>query len=133
VRIGKLGLGAGWRRTARGTIGEFDTRELLRMGNDLATATSAAAGWGGGRYEMWQSGDSHALVLRWRWDSPGDAREFDAALPLYLIKGLKAKSAGPSRWKMESGGAAIGVRGDETTLAFAPSPGQAAALTAPRR
>jgi len=28
-----------------------------------------------------------ALVLRWRWDTPNDAREFDSALPPYLVKG----------------------------------------------
>ena len=134
VRIGPLGLGAGWRRAAAGTLGEFDTRELLTLGNDNATAGAAAAGWGGGRYGLWERGAARVVILRWRWDSPRDAREFDAALPLYLLKGLKARSAGPARWRLESGGAAaIGVGGDRTTLAFAPSPAQAAALTAPRR
>ena len=44
-------LGAGWRRVARGTWGEWQTRELL--GGD---ADAAAAGWGGDRYELWQRG-----------------------------------------------------------------------------
>jgi hypothetical protein len=134
VRIGPLGLGAGWKRTSAGAIGEFDTRELLKLGTDPATAATAAAGWGGARYEQWENGAARVLVLRWRWDTPGDAREFDAALPLYLLKGLKASAAGPARWTVrDPGGAAIDVSGGVTTLAFAPSPEQAAALAAQRR
>ncbi len=144
VRIGPLGLGAGWKRVSRGSVGEFDTRELLKLGTDSPTAATAAAGWGGGRYELWTNAAAakgcsdpcrraDALVLRWRWDTPGDAREFDAALPLYLVKGLSARAAGPARWSIGTGGAAVAVRGDSTTLAFAPSPGRAAALVATRK
>jgi hypothetical protein len=141
VKVGALGLGAGWKRASRGTVGELDTKEILKLGNDDATASAAAAGWGGGRYELWTdaaAGKSCAdpcraadvLVLRWRWDTPRDAGEFDRALPLYLLRGLKATGAGPARWKVGDGGAAIAVRGSSTTLAFAPSPGQAARLAA---
>ena len=133
VRIGPLGLGAGWKRSSRGTIGEFDTQELLKLGVTDSDASLAAAGWGGGRYELWQRGSQHALILRWRWDTPADTRQFDAALPLYVVKGLKGKAAGPARWTVATGGAAIDVSGGATTLAFAPSPAQAAALAAPRR
>ena len=144
VRIGPLGLGAGWKRAERGSVGEFDTRALLKLGTDSATAANAAAGWGGGRFELWTNAAAaagcsdpcrraDALVMRWRWDTPNDAREFDAALPLYLVKGLSARAAGPAQWSVGDGGAAIGVRGDSTTLAFAPSPQQAAALAARHR
>ncbi|HWK26249.1 MAG TPA: hypothetical protein VNS09_06795 [Solirubrobacter sp.] len=76
-----VALGAGWRRTASGTFGEWQTRELIGD-------AKAAAGWGGDRYELWQQGtcedspcrDRDVLVMRWRWDSERDAREFDAAL-----------------------------------------------------
>src|SRR4051812_30955470 len=61
LRIGPLGLGGGWSRAARGTIGEFDTRELLRLGSDDATASTAAAGWGAGRYELWHRADARVL------------------------------------------------------------------------
>jgi hypothetical protein len=129
VPLPALRLGAGWKRVARGTIGEFDTRELLRLGVDVASASAAAAGWGGGSYELWNRGSAHVMLVRWRWDTPADAREFDAALPLYLTRGLKGAPAGPLRWKLKSGAAAIGVSPSGTTLAFAPSPEQAAALT----
>lgn len=144
IRIGALGLGPGWRRSSRGTMGELDTRELLRLGGDTVAATSAAAGWGGGRYELWTKPAAakgcsaqpcraaDALVLRWRWDTPADAREFDAALPLYLTKGLHGVRAGAARWRIgtSGGGASVTVRGPSTTLAFGPSPAAAARLSA---
>lgn len=141
VAIGRLGLGPGWQRDSSGSLGEFDTRELMKLGVDDAAAATAAAGWGGGRYEMWTNAAAsrkcadpcragEVLVLRWAWDTPLDAREFDAALPLYLARGLKARGAGTLRWAVGTGGAAAGVRGNSTTLAFAPSPDAAARVAA---
>jgi hypothetical protein len=68
----------GWQRAARGTWGELQTRELLASAG--ANSSAAAAGWGGDRYELWQSGGKNVLVMRWRWDTPGDETEFAAAL-----------------------------------------------------
>ena len=73
-------LGDDWRRAARGTWGEWQTRELL--GGD---ADEAAAGWGGDRYELWQRGacakppcrENDVLAMKWRWDTEKDAREFE--------------------------------------------------------
>ena len=100
--------GAGWRRVTSGTWGEWQTNELL--GGD---ADAAAAGWGGDRYELWQRGrcaappcrDQDVLVMRWRWDTRDDAREFEAAL----------RAAPVAR------GAAVDARGDTVTLVLAPS------------
>ena len=69
VRIRRV-LGAAWERALAGTWGELQTRELL------GGASDAAAGWGGDRYELWRSGDSQALIMRWRWDTPRDEAEF---------------------------------------------------------
>jgi hypothetical protein len=63
-------LGEGWRRSHRGTWGELQTRELVG-------SARAAAGWGGDRYELWQSDGADALIMRWRWDTPRDADEFE--------------------------------------------------------
>jgi hypothetical protein len=63
----------GWHRAAAGTWGELQTRELVH-------STKAAAGWGGDRYELWQSGSQSVLVMRWRWDTPRDESEFVPAL-----------------------------------------------------
>jgi hypothetical protein len=97
------GLHDPWRRTAAGTWGEWQTRELLG-GDDRA-----AAGWGGDRYELWQRGtcssppcrDSDVLVMRWRWDDVRDAREFEAALRV--------------------DGATVRAHGDTVTLVLAPT------------
>jgi hypothetical protein len=139
VRIGGPRLGSGWKRASEGTVGEFDTRELLRLGVDLGTADRAAAGWGGGRYALWRNAGAAAgckapchradvLVLRWRWDTAADAREFDAALPEYVVRGLHGKPAGPAQWRVGDGGAAIAAAGDSATLVLAPSPREAAAV-----
>ena len=36
--------GSGWKRLSGGAVGEFDTRELMRLGVSLADATTAATG-----------------------------------------------------------------------------------------
>ncbi len=109
-------LGEGWRRSAAGTWGEWATGELL--GN-----SGPAEGWGGDRYELWQQpGDDcaapcrqrDALVMRWRWDTPGDAREFETALREWLIR-----QPGPS---------AVASRARDVTLALAPDAGLARRL-----
>ena len=73
LRAGQV-LGAGWERALGGTWGELQTREMLRG------ASQAAAGWGGDRYELWRNGDERALIMRWRWDTPRDAGEFEDRL-----------------------------------------------------
>jgi hypothetical protein len=109
-------LGEGWRRLAAGTWGEWATGELL--GNP-----GPAEGWGGDHYELWQRPGGacptpcrqrDALVMRWRWDTRRDAREFDAALREWL-----AQRPGPS--------AAL-ARGRDVTLALAPDAGLARRL-----
>jgi hypothetical protein len=68
----------GWHRATAGTWGELQTRELLaRAGGN---SREAAAGWGGDRYELWESGGDDVLIMRWRWDTPRDETEFAAAL-----------------------------------------------------
>ena len=107
VRAGK-GPGPGWRRLAAGTWGEWATGELINN-------PQAAEGWGGDRYELWQSGsgdcaapcrDRDALVMRWRWDTRADAERFEEAL---------------REWSNEqTGSRAISSRGREVALALAP-------------
>ena len=123
-------LGDGWKRASAGTLGELDTRELLRLG-DAARAADGAAGWGGGRYELWQrpggAGDCaapcrqrDALVLSWRWDTARDAREFDPVLREYVAKGLKGKPAGDGVWALDGGAVAVSGGRRATTIAWAP-------------
>jgi hypothetical protein len=108
VRPARPRLGPGWRRTAAGTWGEWATRELVGDAR-------AAAGWGGDRYVLYQRPApgcaapcrrADVLVMRWRWDTPRDAREFLVAL---------------RRWSAGRGGAAVVDRAGAVTLALAPT------------
>jgi hypothetical protein len=128
---------AGWKRVAHGTIGEFDTDQLLRLGVSDPVAADAAAGWGGGSYSLWGSSKtcaapcrSHsALVLAWTWDTAADAAQFNRALPSYLVNGLDARRVGAGVWTVGDGGAAaVRVHGLRSALVFAPSAGDAARL-----
>jgi hypothetical protein len=96
-----------WRRVTSGTWGEWQTDQLLGGSAD------AAAGWGGDRYELWQRGtcasapcrDQDVLVMRWRWDTARDRREFEDALRDLPI----------------ARGAAVVARDDTVTLVLAPT------------
>jgi hypothetical protein len=100
-------LGGGWRRAAAGTLGEWQTGELLREAGGTG-APAAAEGWGGDRYELWSGPGGDALVVRWRWDTPADRREFAAKLRAYVDAGAPG------------GVAALARRGGAVTLAVAP-------------
>jgi hypothetical protein len=104
-------LGPGWTRAAAGTWGELQTRELLG-------SNAAAAGWGGDRYELWRSGTGFALVMRWRWDTPRDEREFARRLREWVHDKLGAQAT------------AVVDRGGAVTLAIAPDARIAARLAA---
>jgi hypothetical protein len=125
----RVPLTAPWRRVAKGSVGEFDTAQVLQLGQrDLAE--QAAAGWGGGSYELWRNGPlpdpacaapcrkRDAIVLAWRWDTPKDARQFERALRTYTAK-------------LPAGTASAIVTGDRSTvLALAPTPALAQTLAA---
>lgn len=85
--------GGGWQKDASGTIGEFDTRELIRSSDSPASATRAAAGWGGGAYALWRNEGRSVLTLAWRWDTPRDAAEFVSTLPRYIERSLDGRRA----------------------------------------
>ena len=123
----------GWHRAGRGVIGELTTQQLLELGVDHATARRAAAGWGGDRYELWRRDvpaagcqppcrADLALVADWRMDSRSDATQLADALRGYLDHGLRGSSANQALWSLDGGSAALGVRGADVTLSFAPDP-----------
>jgi hypothetical protein len=68
------------------TEGPVVTRAVLRTELDAETAAGAAEGWGQDRFFVVQSvdRDRHGVVWAHRWDSPGDADEFEAAMTDYL-------------------------------------------------
>jgi hypothetical protein len=119
VRLGPPGHG--WSRAAAGSVGEFDTGELIRSSDSPVRAELAAAGWGGGRYELWRRGGRRALTLGWRWDTPLDAAQFVAALPRYVERTLRGRAAGPGLWRAKRRGWVALAPGEVTRLAIAPS------------
>jgi hypothetical protein len=73
-----------FRLTATETFGELDLQNLLRAVG-VPDAPDVAAGWGGGRIGLYQSGPGTivaALVLR--WDTLEDAVEWRGAVPAYV-------------------------------------------------
>ena len=113
--------GSEWKRASRGTVGEFDTAELIRSSDSAVRASRAGAGWGGGRYVLWRRGEDAAMALRWRWDTPRDAAEFVAALPRYIEQTLDGSRAGPGLWRSpDRGFVAVGA-GAVVRLSMAPS------------
>lgn len=128
-------LGRGWRRLTAGSLGEWDTTQLLlRAGASAPAAQDAATGWRGARYELWRRVSASrgsacaapcrsrdALVVSWTWNTRGDARRFDEALSSYLARGLHARRAGKRSWTLPGGAATVGLGTRATTLAFAPS------------
>ena len=125
-------LRPGWRRLAGGTIGEFDTIQLLRSGAADQRARSAGSGWGGGRYELWRRGPAEAeceddpcrsrevLALAWRWDTAADAGEFAATVPAYLRGGLGASRQANDLWSLDESVVELRRGPRTTTLLFAP-------------
>jgi hypothetical protein len=79
------GLPRGWRALGQDTLGELILRLwLLQGGVASAQATTAAAGWGGDRLELYQSPHGTSLLAVTEWDSLIDADEFAAAAKVAL-------------------------------------------------
>jgi hypothetical protein len=121
----------GWRLADAGDAGELATGQLLELGNDAAAARRAASGWGGDRYELWRRDvapadceadcrSDLALVIRWRWDTPRDQRQFAETARAYVAGGLDGEPAGPDAWSLDDGAAALGSSRRATALVLAP-------------
>jgi hypothetical protein len=131
----------GWRRLQRSSAGEFDVQMLLAL-NDARRPAEAAAGWGGGRFELWRrdvAGRCPAPCvrgdlawLRLRWDTATDQAEAEIALGEAFEKGLGARIEGAGMWASRGGAIALRRRGRETTIVFAPDKRLAAEALAAR-
>jgi hypothetical protein len=102
-------LPAGAEAVEQGDFGEFDTEQLLREANGRERSRRAAAGWGGGAFALWRlPGERWVLVMRWVWDSEGDASEFEAAArrTAQALGGASARSGRTTALAMAPRGAA---------------------------
>lgn len=81
-------LGTGWSVPLQDTFGEFQMGLWLREGGVAqATATAAAAGWGGDRLAVMKGpAGAWAVAMHTVWDTAADASEFEAAATTALGK-----------------------------------------------
>jgi hypothetical protein len=143
--LGRI-LGPGWRRLRTTEIGELDLKLLFDHVGGVKDER-AAAGWGGGRFELWRkSGDGScaapcvsrdAAVISLAWDARTDRAEGEAALRRAFERGLKGKrlAAGAGIGLRSSRGGAIGMLGigKRTTVALAPSAEVVASILRPEQ
>lgn len=131
-------LGPGWRRLDSTAVGEFDLRTILKRLGASPVAEEAAAGWGGGRLDLWRRGPlpapgcrapciaRDAAVMRIAWDSAADRRLFDAEVPRWILRALHGEEVGAAPgvglWRSRGGAVALRGAGRVTTVAFAPDP-----------
>ena len=133
VRSADLGrvLGSGWRRTSSSTVGEIDLRELFKIVGG-APRDGAAAGWGGGRFELWQRAAAGGCaspcvrrdvgVMALAWDTTGDRLRAEKAFADSFPKGLDAHPLGgrsnARRWSSRGGVIAMSGAGLTTAIVF---------------
>ena len=81
-------LGSNWNLVGSDSIGEWGTYQILHNNSkanariDEIFAQSAAAGWGGDRYQVFENSETGqtVLVIQWIMDSDIDANELTTAL-----------------------------------------------------
>jgi hypothetical protein len=131
VAIPDLGLilGSGWQRLNRASVGELDLREIFKIVGG-ARDDGAAAGWGGGRFELWRRGPGAGCpapcigrdvgVLRLAWDTGSDRRVAERALARAFARGLGARRVRAGMWSSRGGAIAMDGRRRRTAVVFAP-------------
>jgi hypothetical protein len=136
-------LGKSWRRVDSTSVGELDVRALYDIVGG-SPAQGAAAGWGGGRFELWRPRSPGAEpcrspcisrdvgILRLAWDSVGDRAEAEERFPRVFERGLDGKRVssrkGLGLWLSRGGAVGMSGRSRETTIVLAPDARLAARL-----
>ena len=121
-----------WRRLRSTSVGEFDLQMLFKL-NRAPRPAQAAAGWGGGRFELWRRAapgcDAPCVRadLAWvglRWDTAAERAQGEAALRSALRRGLRARPAARTArlelWRSRGGAIALAGSGLRTTAVLAP-------------
>jgi hypothetical protein len=123
-------LGAGWQARGETRLGEFGLQNYLRLGlSSDATASAAAAGWGGDAFRLYD-GPAGARLLQGGivWDTRADATEFWSALVSSLrAGGGKLATPSPTRLVWEGGGRRLyaSLDGDAVSLVVSDRPAAA--------
>jgi hypothetical protein len=114
-------LGKDWLLKVDRPLGEFYLLSHLRTHLPGEVARKAAAGWGGDRYHIYAKadGDQIAWVLKLAWDTPDDAKEFEAAYQQFAAK--QFKDAPPQDGCWSDSQTALCITADGGLVAAAPT------------
>jgi hypothetical protein len=135
VAVPNLGavLDGGWQRLGASSVGEFDLREIFKILGG-SPDDDAAAGWGGGRFELWRRGGSDGCpapcvsrdvgLMSLAWDTPADRKAAERAVAKAFRRGLDARPAGHRgglrTWSSRGGSIAMRGRDKRTVIVLAP-------------
>lgn len=133
VRLGLVPLLSGERTLSGGGVaGEEDIRTLIGAGSPQQTLDTAAAGWRGGRFELWRlnGGDCEdpcpaedVAVTGFRFRGPADVPEFANGFFDYALLGRLGTRIGPRAWSFgDQAYAVLGTAHRAAAIAFAPDP-----------
>jgi hypothetical protein len=130
----RLGLGpmlrAQWRLVGGGPAGEQDALAILRQGAPETEAEPGAAGWAGGRFELWRGGGGSGCedcasgkvgVVGFRWRERLDTWQFARAFFAYMVLGRLGERIGPRTWDLGDGFASLSSARRASAIAFAPT------------
>ena len=117
-------LGPTWRRIESDVNGEWGCYLILdEFLNNTSESKQAAAGWGGDRFALYETGKPGEIFVAQltAWDTPQDAREFfDAYAKRTLKRYPEAKenklNSDRIRWESETGGVAMELRGSRVVI-----------------
>jgi hypothetical protein len=123
---------AGATLVQEGVLGEAFIGTLLGDGSD-----AARTGWGGDAFRTWDVRGRTLLAWRSAWDTPADAREFQAALSAVLARrgaagpgrlGFRVRSAPPwtVAWRVERDGGVTLLSSDDAAVIAAAMKARAA-------
>lgn len=117
-------LGPSWRRIDYDVNGEWGCYLVLdEYLNNSSESKQAAAGWGGDRFALYETGQADEVFIAQltAWDTPLDAKEFFDAYVKRTAKryaGAKQIKASDDRveWQTSGGGVAIELRGSRVAI-----------------
>jgi hypothetical protein len=124
-------LGADWRLVGGGPAGEQDALAVLGKGAPDSEAKPGAAGWAGGRFQLWRArgnaGDCEGCatgdvgVVAFRWHGRLDTWQFSKAFFAYMLVGRLGERIGPRTWHLDDGFASLRNLRRASAIAFAPT------------
>ena len=116
-------LGANWKKADADVNGEFGYLVALSEFIPKRTARTAADGWGGDRYVLYENKATGALLLAQytTWDTENDAKEFfdaysDRTVKRYKLGKAMDLNARPRVYETNEGLASIELRGKDVVM-----------------